>query len=135
MTQPHRKSRPQGGFTLVEIMVVILIIGLIASIVGTNVVGQFDDAQIDTAKANTTQLYQNAKYYRVKNNRVPTLEDLTTPDARGNVAWEGETADPWGNEYIIRELDGHLRFEVISMGPDGLEDTEDDLVAPKRRDD
>jgi general secretion pathway protein G len=126
--------RRDRGFTLVEIMVVIVIIGLIATIIGQNVLGSSEEARITLAATNARQIYDAATKIAVRDGRLPTLEDLTTPDENGRVELETDLQDPWGNEYLMRELEGRLRFEVISIGPDGIEDTEDDVVYPKRRD-
>jgi hypothetical protein len=62
------------------------------------------------------------------------MEELVEPDEKGDVALVTEPEDPWKNPYQISELDGRLRFEVVSWGPDMSEGTEDDIVYPPRRD-
>ena len=69
----------------------------------------------------------------MKNPRVPSLEDLTTPDEKGKTYLHenSDATDPWGNSYIIRETERN-RFEVISFGPDGAENTEDDISSSRK---
>lgn len=126
----RRKSSPatsrEDGFTLIEIMVVIVILGLLATIVGKNVIGMSDEAKVTKAQTDVGQIYETAKLFRVKNGKVPTMEDLTTPDAKGQSYIENVGKDPWDNDYMIRETDRGM-FEVISWGPDRSEGTEDDI--------
>lgn len=132
---PARNRRQERGFTLVEIMVVVVIIGLLAGLVIPNVIGSAETARLEKAASDCSAIYGAATRYAVMNSKVPTMEDLITPDNTGNAYIEMEPLDPWENEYQIREKDGRLKFEVVSAGPDGYEDTEDDIVHPKRKDD
>ena len=123
------RSRRQAGFTLVEIMVVIVIIGLLAAIVSPNVLGLSDDAKIEKAKADLRVIADTVKIYLVQGRgaQLPSMETLTTPDEKGKVWLDSISEDPWGNEYTIREGERRGDFEVVSSGPDGSEGTEDDL--------
>ena len=130
----RREGRPlphQDGFTLIEIMVVIVILGLLATLVVPNVIGMSDEARIQKAQTDVTAIANAAKIYRSRNARVPTMEDLTTPDEKGFAYLEDVGQDPWDNDYIIREIEGR-NFEVISMGPDGSEGTEDDISSKRK---
>ena len=115
-----------AGFTLVEIMVVIVILGLLATLVVPNVIGMSDEAKVTKAQTDVKSIYESAKLFRVKNGKVPTMEDLTTPDDKGQAYVENIGSDPWDHEYVIRETE-RGKFEVISMGPDGSDGTEDDI--------
>lgn len=127
-------SRRQHGFTLVEIMVVIVILGLLAGLVVPNVLKNTEEARQQTATSDITNLYQTIKLFVAQRSKIPTWEDLTTPDSRGQATLEtGIPKDPWQNEYVIRNLEGYNRYEVICKGPDGIEDTEDDLAYPPRQ--
>ncbi|MEY2714126.1 MAG: hypothetical protein RIT24_469 [Planctomycetota bacterium] len=119
-------TRRDDGFTLIEIMVVILIIGLLATFVAPNVISMGDGAKVTKAQGDIKILYDQAKIYRFRNSKIPTLEDLTTPDAKGHSYIENMGKDPWDNDYVIREIDRNT-FEVVSWGPDRQEGTEDDL--------
>ena len=124
---------PERGFTLVEIMVVIVILGLLATLVVPNVLRSADEADLGKAKADVAALKQTVEQYIIFNRGagLPTWEDLITPDDRG-LAWlEGYTEapkDPYGNEYELRRGDmGRRDYEVLCWGPDGLSDTDDDI--------
>lgn len=134
MNHSARDERRQSGFTLVELMVVIVILGLLATIVGTNVLGHTETARIEAARSSAVEIHKSATLYATMNSKVPTLEDLIEPDSTGNPYIEGGEIpiDPWDNPFELRQLEGRLRFEVICYGPDGIADTDDDIVHPKR---
>jgi len=116
----------QGGFTLIEIMVVIVILGLLATLVVPNVLGMSEEAKREKARTDVHTIASEVTRYKILNNKLPTIEDLTTPDAKGKAFIENMTKDPWDHDYVIRELE-RGNFEVISFGPDGNEGTEDDI--------
>ena len=129
-------ERRQRGFTLVELMVVIIILGLLATVVAPNVIKHLGDAEITKAKEDIRQIQAGVKMYFMKNHKIPKLEDLTTPDKSGDAYVEGfehggTPKDPWGNPYVIREGDKPGKFEVISFGKDMQEGTEDDINSTK----
>jgi len=133
---PHRTQhhRRQQGFTLVEIMVVIVILGLLATIVGTNVLKSRDHAEIQKAQTDVKEIEHAIEMYMLtsRSHDLPTLEQLTTKGEKDNKAWlTGETTDPWGQQYIIRALD-RGEYEVLSCGPDKSEGTEDDISSKKK---
>ena len=136
MTHPAPNNRRERGFTLVEIMVVVVIIGLLATLVVPAVMGRRAQADDSKAAADLAAIHSAATNYMLTNNRVPTMEDLLTPDSTGHPYIEGgeEPIDPWNNPYEIRELEGRLRICIVSYGPDAQPDTEDDMVYPKQRD-
>lgn len=129
----HPPRHRQHGFTLVEIMVVIVIIGLLASIVGANVFGARDVAEIGTTRANIKQIADAVEIYMMSNStrKVPSLEDLQTEDRNGQKWLQSDPQDPWGNDYVIREGERPGKFVVISFGPNGTDDNggEDDITS------
>lgn len=130
------KTCRQAGFTLVEIMVVVVILGLLATTVIPNIMGASETAYIETAKSGCKTVYEAAQRWTLKNRgRTPTMEDLAQENDDGYSYLEGDTRDPWDNEYVIVERDTGKGFRILSYGPDGSEDTEDDIVHPKPRDD
>jgi general secretion pathway protein G len=130
----------QHGFTLVEIMVVIVIMGLLATIVGQNVMMARDRADQETARFNVGQIHETVTTFLVRRRgkrELPTMERLITPDDRGMVWLQGYSkspTDPWGNEYEIRPGDNPGLFEVISYGPDTQPNTKDDINSSTLKD-
>ena len=121
-----------AGFTLVEIMVVIVILGILATIVGTNVLGSSEKAKIAAAQMEVKSILEQVNLYMIENSGpVPQWEDLLEADARGHayIELEEPKLDPWGNEYIItNDMDYPRKPFVHSWGPDGQPDTEDDIT-------
>lgn len=120
-----------AGFTLVEIMVVIVILGILATIVTTNVLSSSDTARISAAEIEVKSIYTEVKNYMVQNpGPVPTWDDMIERDERGHrfIDVDEPKQDPWGNEYVITEdIDYPNLPYVQSWGPDEQPDTEDDI--------
>lgn len=131
----HPSNPAEAGFTLVEIMVVVVILGLLATLVVQNVISSSDTAKIKIAQTNVVSIAGAVKMYRVNNGKLPqSLEALIEKDAKGNSLLEELSKDPWGNDYQLREGDGPNSWEVISLGPDGNEGTEDDISNRQKKD-
>ena len=124
--------RRDRGFTLVELMVVIVILGGLIAIVGTNVFSASKKADIGIAKTQMSMMTDSVKLYYLNNKKLPsTLDVLTEVDPKtGEALMENIPSDPWGNAYDYRTLSGR-KFEIHSYGPDGIEGTEDDIVWPE----
>lgn len=120
MTQLRKRRRRQGGFTLIEIMVVVLIIGLLVGLVGTNVFQALVKGKKGTARAQIRNLVGAVNQYILDHNGPPdSLEELTEPDEEtGQPYIKSIPLDPWDHEYeYIVNNDG--TFEILSYGRDG----------------
>ena len=122
--------RHERGFTLIEIMVVVIIIGILAAIVAPNVIGRVDDAQITKAKAEISNIENALKFYRLDNFAYPTTEQgldaLVTKPADPNIRnWkqggylERVPTDPWGSPYLYLNPGNNSEIDVYTLGRDG----------------
>jgi general secretion pathway protein G len=129
----RRRSRKalQRGFTLVEILVVITIIGLIMSLVGPRVLNYLSDSKVKAAKIQIQSFTSALELFYLDAGRYPsTSEGLTAlvKSTGGLSAWNGPYLkggqlpnDPWGKPYIYRSPGEHSPFEITSYGADGVE--------------
>ena len=115
------EGEAESGFTLVELMVVIVIIGLLATVVIINVLPATDKAAITKAKADVATLEQGVEMYRLNKLRYPSgSEGLQAVTSEGYV--KRLPKDPWGNDYRYAQpgRDGR-QFDIYSYGADGRE--------------
>ncbi len=138
----HSKATPtitQGGFTLLEVMVVIVILGTLAGMVVPSLMQSQEDANIQTAAIEIKTIETAMKMYKLKNNFYPSteqgLEALVNqtdvepiPRTFPEEGFLSETPrDPWNNEYLLVSPGEMGTIDIFSMGPDGTADTEDDI--------
>lgn len=119
----------QSGFTLIELMVVLLIIGVLAALIVPNVLERADDARVTAAKTDVNNLMQALKLYRLDNQRYPTAEQglqalLTKPTtAPVPPNWKSYLDqlpnDPWGRAYVYLNPGIKAEVDVMSFGADG----------------
>ena len=122
----HKKNKrsKQAGFSLAELMVVIVIIGLLVTLVTRNVLRNLDTAQTTTVRANIETMMQACTDYAINNGgRYPdSLEELVQRDDKGfSYLDEDEVpTDPWGNPYHYEPPDaGSTKPIIMSFGADG----------------
>ena len=125
MSTHKRRKIKRRGFSLIELMLVVTILGVLGLIVSTQIFPNLFKAQKTVAMTNIEMLKDVVEAYRMNNNLKlpPTLDDLLLPDEnfanRPYLDKEENLYDPWGNrfEYIISGND----FEIKSLGADGME--------------
>ena len=129
--QPSRRPfrRAARGFTLIELMVVVVIIGVLAALIVPNVLDRTDDARVTAARTDVNSLMQALKLYKLDNQRYPSadqgLEALVRKPTAGQVPpnWrpymEKLPTDPWGRPYQYVNPGVKGEIDVFSFGADG----------------
>jgi len=117
------------GFTLIEIMVVVVILGILAALIAPNVINRIDDAQAVKVQQDLRAIESALKLYRLDNFRYPDTEDgleaLVTPPQDPNVRWptggylERLPKDPWDQPYLYLHPGNQGEFDIYSLGRDG----------------
>jgi general secretion pathway protein G len=118
-----------AGFTLIELMVVLVIIGVLAALIVPNVLDRADDARVTAARTDVNNIMQALKLYKLDNQRYPTAEQgLQALVARPSAApvppnWKSYLdklpADPWGRPYQYLNPGVKGEIDVMSFGADG----------------
>lgn len=145
MKDKKKNRRVKYGFTMVELMAMLIIIGLLATLVVTKVASKIDQAREMTTKANLKMLHSAVSQFRMDTGRFPNedvglLELVEMPPDVMNWPEGGylETTDippdGWGNEFIYEAYpESGKQFAIRSAGPDGEEGSEDDMLSTDAR--
>jgi len=127
----RQRGTAQRGFTLIEVMVVIVILGVLAALIVPKVMGRPDEARIVAAKQDLAALSQALKLYKLDNRHYPStdqgLQALVQKPSSGPSADNWKTGgylerlpkDPWGNNYQYLSPGVNGEFDVFSYGADG----------------
>jgi general secretion pathway protein G len=130
----------EGGFSLIELMVVIVILGILAAYIGPKLMGRTEDAKITQSKVQIEGLETALKLYKLDNGFYPSteqgLQSLVEPPQSGNIPkkWrkggyleKGKVPkDPWGNEFVYLSPGVHGDYDLVSYGADGVPGGEDE---------
>jgi len=128
-------NSPMAGFTLLEIIVVVFILGLLAAIVAPKIIGRTDDARIAEAKVQIKNLETALKLFKLDNGFYPATEQglaaLVEKPTTGQIPQKYREGgyleqkkipfDPWNNPYIYISPGLHGDFDIASLGADGRE--------------
>lgn len=143
---PPARRLDRAGMTLIEIIVVVVVLGILAAVVGTQVFGRVGESRTQAARTQIEQFGIQLDLYRLDNGRYPSTEQglaalrqrpTSPPEPR---AWKGPYAkkdippDPWGNPYQYTFPGKHGDYDLVSLGADGKEGGEGedaDLVSWK----
>lgn len=130
------------GFTFVEIMVVVIILGVLAAMVLPKFMGRTEEARVNAAQSQLGVFSTALDAYELDNGRFPTTEqglnalvkEPTSPPLpkkwKGPYLQKGIAKDPWGGDYVFKSPGMHnpRSYDLISYGPDGKEGGSDDIV-------
>jgi general secretion pathway protein G len=127
----HRRAQGESGFSLVEMLVVIAIIGMVMGLVGPRVLNYLGEAKVKTAKLQIESFASALDLFYLDVGRYPSADEGLTALAKrpGNASvWNGPylknasvPADPWGHVYIYRAPAERGPYEIMSLGSDGQE--------------
>jgi len=141
MTDRKRKKRIRYGFTMVELMAMLIIIGLLATLVVTKVASKIDQARVITTKANLKMLHSAVNQFKMDTGRFPAEDlglielieqpnDVPIWEEGGYLETTEVPPDGWGHDFIYELFpESGKAFVIRSAGPDGEEGTEDDLLS------
>lgn len=132
MTGRGPRTGGRGGFTLIEIMVVVIILGILAALVMPKVMGRTDEARAVAAKQDIVSIKQALKLYKLDNYVYPTTEQglgalverptssPQPPNWKQGGYLEFIPKDPWGNNYQYLNPGIHGEIDIFSYGADGM---------------
>ncbi|MDQ6954390.1 MAG: type II secretion system major pseudopilin GspG [Mariprofundaceae bacterium] len=116
-------DKKEHGFSLLEIMVVLIIIGVMASIVAPRFIERADEAKVDSTKVQMKNIEQALKLYRLQHGKYPTSSEglkALTNDAKGGKRYlDTLPKDSWGFDFIYLSPGVHGDVDILSYGSDG----------------
>lgn len=128
MICPNLRSKYQTGFTLLELLVVMVIIGLLAGYVGPKYFAQIGKSEIKTARAQMDSFGKALDQYRLDTGHYPGSEQglaalmvrpTNEPKWAGPYLTKAVPLDPWGNTYLYKQPGEHGEYDLLSYGRDG----------------
>lgn len=128
MQRPKGDSGFNAGFTLLELLVVMVIIGLLAGYVAPKFFSQIGKSEVKTARAQIDGLEKALDQYRLDTGHYPTTEQglqalnerpANEPKWQGPYLKKALPPDPWGNPYVYKQPGEHGEYDLLSYGKDG----------------
>ena len=128
LPKPAKKKKSEAGFTLVELLVVMVILVLLASFVGPRVIGYLGSSKLKTAKIQLESFSTSLELFKLDTGRYPSNQEglsalVSKPQNASN--WNGPylrktklPKDPWGNEYFYKFPGEHGEFDIYTLGAD-----------------
>ncbi len=138
----HRAHPNRRGFTLMEILVVVLLIGMLMTLVGSRLFSRLDESKITIADSKLLKLEQQLELYKLDNGRYPTTgqglialvsmpagDPLPRHYPKAGYVRQADLLDPWGTAYEYEQPGAHntYSYDLFSLGPDG-QPGEDDVI-------
>ena len=131
-----RPARVEAGFTLIEIMVVVVIIGLLAAAIVPQIMGRLGQAEVTRARQDIRGIETALNVFRLDNYRYPTTDEglqalVTNPGEAAAPNWQrggylkSIPMDPWRRPYIYLNPGQHGEFDIYTLGADGQDGGED----------
>jgi len=120
----NRMNRKNRGFTLVELLLVLVILALIGGLVLPGIIGKAEGAKVKAAASQVSRLSMAVESYYLDTGETPDSLQQLIEDS-GSAGWNGpyvktsSLKDPWGREYEYRYPGDHGDFDIVSMGADG----------------
>jgi general secretion pathway protein G len=139
MSRKMEERRSEKGFTLIELIVVLVILGLLAAVVAPNVINKLSKGKSEIAKIQLKEFEGALQLFSLDMGRYPTTSEGMESLVRnpGIDGWKERylakdvPKDPWGRAYAYRCPGSHGDYDLFSVGPDGIEGNEDDACSWK----
>jgi len=121
----YTRATGQGGFTLVELLLVLVILALIAGLVLPGIIGKAEGAKVRAAASQISRISMSVESFYLDTGKTPESLDDLVEEPGDVVGWNGPyikrsiLKDPWGREYQFRSPGQHGEFDIYSLGADG----------------
>lgn len=126
------RRRSRAGFTLIEVLLVVVIIGILVGVAVPRLGGRVRQSQISAARAGIENISTALRLYELDMGQFPSslsalIQNPGSPQWRGPYLEKGMPKDPWGNDYVYTYPGSHNTgsFDLKSLGPDGVDSADD----------